>query len=92
MSKEGWKDIVPFDLSSEKERKLRLPVGNMASMKRKHLAYIGEDDNLVDVVPAADTEIKQSGAPLTISIIGGDHFTSLELAVSSFANAIKRDR
>lgn len=88
----GWKDIVPFNLSSEKERSLRLLVGNMSSMKRKHIAYIGENDDLVSVVPAADTEIKQSGAPLTISIIGGDHFTSLELAASSFVNAIKRDR
>ena len=88
----GWKDFVPFDLSSEKERKLRLLVGNMGSMKRKHIAYLGSEDDIARVVPAADTEIKQSGAPLTISIIDGDHFSSLELAVSSFANAIKRDK
>jgi len=88
----GWKDFAPFDLSNEKEKRLRLLVGNMSSMKRKHIAYLGEDDTIAKVVPAADTEIKQSGAPLTISIIGGDHFTSLELAASSFANAIKLDK
>lgn len=88
----GWKDIAPFDVNNDKEKSLRLLVGNMASMKRKHIAYIGEDDGIVAVVPDADTEVKQSGAPLTISIIGGDHFTSLDLAISSFANAIKLDK
>ncbi|MGA9768960.1 MAG: acetylxylan esterase [Blastocatellia bacterium] len=88
----GWKDFVPFDLSNEKERRLRLLVGNMSSMKRKHIAYLGEDDTLAKVVDAADSEIKKSSAPLTISIIGGDHFSSLDLAVSSFANAIKLDK
>lgn len=88
----GWRKFAPFDLSNEKEKQLRLLMGNMSSMKRKHIAYIGQDDNLVEVVPDADSEIKQTGAPLTISIIGGDHFTSLNLAVSSFANAIKLDK
>ncbi len=88
----GWKDFVPFDLNSEKETSLRLLIGNIRFMKRRHIAYLGREDSLANVIPAAEAEIKQSGAPLTIKTVAGDHFSSLEPAVSSFTEIMKSDK
>lgn len=88
----GWNEFAPFDISNETERRLRLLVGNIAYMKRRHIAYIGRKDSLVEVVKTAESEAKQSGAPLDIKVIEGDHFTSLRPAVMAFAELIRADK
>ncbi len=88
----GWKRFVPFDYNNEKERNLRLLVGNMSAMKRQHIAYLGYEDSLAKVAPAAEAERVKSAAPLTIKIVKGDHFTSLEPAILAFVEAIKTDK
>ena len=87
----GWKEFVPFDLSIEKEKSLRLLVGNIGFMQREHIAYIGRKDSLARVVPEAETEARQSSAPLTIKLVEGDHFTSLAPAISAFVESLKFD-
>jgi dipeptidyl aminopeptidase/acylaminoacyl peptidase len=85
----GWKRFAPFDLSIDKEKDLRLLVGNIAFMQRAHIAYIGRKDSLARVTPEAESEARQSGAPLTIVMVEGDHFSSLAAAISAFAETIR---
>ena len=85
----GWKKFVPFDLSVEREKNLRLLVGNIAFMQREHIAYIGRKDSLAAVTAEAESEAKLSGAPLTIRIIEGDHFSSLAGAILDFIQRIR---
>jgi len=87
----GWKTFVPFDLSIDKEKTLRLLVGNVAFMQREHIAYIGRKDSLARLVPEAESEAKQCGAPLTIIMVEGDHFSSLTAAISAFAETVRFD-
>jgi acetyl esterase/lipase len=87
----GWTGYVPFDLSIDKERSLRLLVGNVAFMQREHIAYIGRKDSLAKVVPEAESEAKQTGAPLTIIMVEGDHFSSLTAAISAFVETVRFD-
>jgi dipeptidyl aminopeptidase/acylaminoacyl peptidase len=87
----GWREFVPFDVSIEKEKTLRLLVGNIGFMQREHIAYIGRKDSLARVVPEAESEARQSSAPLTIKLVGGDHFTSLAPAISAFVESLKFD-
>ena len=84
-----WKKFVPFDLSVEKEKSLRLLVGNIGFMQREHIAYIGRSDTLAAVAGEAESEAKISGAPLTVRIIDGDHFSSLPGAISDFVQRIR---
>jgi hypothetical protein len=48
-------------------------------------------DSLARVVPEAESEAKQSGAPLTIIMVERDHFTSLAAAISDFAETVRFD-
>lgn len=88
----AWDEIVPFDLKNEQEMQLRLLRGNMASMQRPHIAYLGQDEWLAGFAPAAEAEAKACGAPLTARIIPGDHFSALAPAVAAFIQVIKADR
>jgi hypothetical protein len=85
----GWKEFVPFDLSIPREKSLRLLVGNIGFMQREHIAYIGREDGLAQVAPRAESEARQSGAPLTIKIVEGDHFSSLAPAISAFVETVR---
>ena len=87
----GWKEFVPFDLSLEKEKNLRLLVGNIGFMQREHIAYIGRMDGLARVVPEAESEARRSSAPLTIKLVEGDHFSSLAPAISAFVETLRFD-
>jgi hypothetical protein len=86
------KDIVPFDMSIEKEISLRLLIGNIKYMKRQHIAYMGQKDDLVGVVPAFEAEKEKWNAPLIVKIVEGDHGTSLAVAVLAFTEVIKSDK
>ena len=87
----GWREFVPFDLSNDKEKSLRLLIGNIGFMQREHIAYIGREDGLAQVVPRAESEARQSGALLTIKIVEGDHFSSLAPAISAFVETVRFD-
>ena len=88
----SWRQIAPFDVDNEKEKQLRVLVGNIASMKHPHIAYLGSDDSLSEIAPEALEEAKRSGAPLTVKIIAGDHYISLGIAIDEFLKVIKADK
>ena len=81
---------MPFDRRNPLERQLRLLLGNTGDMKRPHHAYIGSDDDLRSVVGPAEEEAKRTGAPLTVTIVDGDHFTSLPPATRAFLKTIEK--
>lgn len=85
----GWSDIVPFDRRSPLERQLRLLLGNTSAMKLPHDAYIGEDDELTAVIRPAEQELAITHAPLRITVVAGNHMTSLDRSTRRFLKDIE---
>lgn len=81
---DGWGAMVPFDPSDRVEQRRRLFVSNLGSLVRPHEAWIGDEDALEAVVPAAEERARALGAPLTIHRVPGDHRTSLDPALRAF--------
>ncbi len=86
----AWSDLLPFDKRNPRERQLRLLLGNTGDMKRPHFAYIGEEDDLTSVVSHARDEAKTTGAPLTVTVVPGDHYGSLRPAIRQFLRDIQK--
>lgn len=85
----GWKNFSPFDYKNKTERTLRVLLGNTKYMKKSHIAYIGEQDSLAQNISRANNEILLTKAPLEIIMIQGDHYSSLEVAITNFIELIK---
>ncbi|MCL2348950.1 MAG: alpha/beta hydrolase fold domain-containing protein [Planctomycetaceae bacterium] len=94
----GWRyafedgpDRVPFDPEDVNECLIRTLYGNVKWMKRKHYAYIGTQDTSF---LSSIGEIQQENvfAPdhtrLVISLMSGDHFTSLAPAVKQYHTVV----
>jgi len=80
---------VPFAPGDLRERELRVLVGNVAWMQRRHDAYVGAEDTAQDADLA--THEMQSKPLLTILKMPGDHFTSLAPSVNAFIDTVKAD-
>ena len=79
---------VPFVAGDKDERELRVLVGNQHWMKRQHYAYVGAQDGLQDVAgaaaaPAADRRL------LSVTVMPGDHMSSLRPSVAAFVQVLK---
>jgi acetyl esterase/lipase len=80
---------APFQVDDPRERELRVLVGNVKWMQRKHHAFVGVGDGLQDV-DSARRELRE-GPQLSIIKMTGDHFTSLAPAVRAYVDLIKTD-
>ena len=83
------KPNVPFAPGDPRERELRVLVGNVAWMQRRHDAYVGVDDAAQDAGLAA-REVQREPR-LNIIRMRGDHFTSLAPSVTAFIDTLKAD-
>jgi fermentation-respiration switch protein FrsA (DUF1100 family) len=81
------KGSVPFALDDPHEREMRVLVGNLQWMQQKHYAFVGagDPDQEVGLVKG---EIRP-GTPLVVTVIPGDHFTSLAPAVKAYIEVIR---
>lgn len=83
-----FKQPYPFDTRVPLERELRGWVHWLGSMKRPHHAFVGKEDWLHQWVEPLRTAAKTTKAPLTVTVVPGDHFESLEPAVEAFTREI----
>ena len=79
---------MPF-ADSPQEREMRVLVGNVRWMQRRHYAYVGAGDPDQDVASARGE--LQPGSLLVITQIPGDHFTSLAPSVKAYIERIKNE-
>ncbi len=84
-----WSDMLPFNRRDPLERQLRLLLGNTGDMKHPHFAYIGDEDELMSVVGPAAEELKTTNAPLMVTVVEGDNFTSLTRSMRRFVKDIE---
>jgi acetyl esterase/lipase len=82
-------EAVPFDADDPQECAMRVLVGNVRWMRRRHYAYCGADDRL-QAVGAARREGGASSL-LDVKVIPGDHHTSLGRAVEEYAQVLARE-
>lgn len=80
---------TPFDPREATECRMRLLVGNVRWMRRRHYAYCGKDDRW-QAVQAARRESGTSSL-LSIKEFPGDHFTSLAPAIAAYAALIAQE-
>lgn len=84
---QGWSDIVPFR-NNRDERMARLLLGNIRHMQRTHYAYLGANDTFGDAKSAAEAEAPDQ-SKLTIEMVPGDHFSSLDSALLRYLDRAK---
>lgn len=91
-----WKSVgvVPFDPTDLAECQNRILIGNVRWMKRPHWAYVGSDDD--GCRAAAEILEAEAGSEgksdlLKIKTIPGDHFESLDGALSDYLREIRRE-
>lgn len=87
---DSWRDIVPFDLSDPRERELRTLLGNISDMKFPHYAYLGTQDTFENEKRLADQEMSSGNSKLTITMVEGDHFTSLQFAMMRYFATVNK--
>ncbi|MDR1493612.1 MAG: prolyl oligopeptidase family serine peptidase [Planctomycetaceae bacterium] len=88
------KHVVRFDPNKKLECQLRVLFGNIKWIQRRHIAYIGaEDDGFNDSVNKMTAEAKKEGKTdlLQIERPQGDYFTSLEPAIESYRRLIQSE-
>lgn len=76
--------FVPFDRKNVTERRLRGWVHYLGSMKRPHHAWIGRQDWLARWVPELERDAEAAHAPLTVTLLPGDHGEELEAAIYAY--------
>ncbi len=86
----AWSDIAPFDIGDQQERDLRLLLGNQRWMQSPHFAYVSKDDNGRQIKKAADMEVENSESLLEVTVISGDHWTSLSEAIDLYLQHIRK--
>ncbi len=86
----AWKDFAPFDVNDAQERRLRVLLPHLASMKRPHFAYVGKEDGQARLVPLVEASASRLAAPLHVRVIDGDHHSSLQEAERLFIRDIIR--
>jgi len=88
LAPEALVDEPPFDPQREHEKELRKLLGNLASMQRRHVAYLGTEEREVAPYRAAIQAELPHGARLELRAVPGDHFTSLGPAMIDFLGEI----
>lgn len=84
-----WRDITPFDTSNPEEARLRILVGNVASMQRPHYAYLGTSDIAFHAAELTAKGEAPGASKLTTERVPGDHFSSFEPALRRYLDVVR---
>jgi len=87
---QGWGAMVPFDATSRKEVIFRSFVSNLPSMKRRHVAYIGSEEPQARLVKRYRDLATTHNAPLSITVVPGNHETSIAPAMRAFLAELQK--
>lgn len=72
-------DLVRFDPTARDEVEMRVLGPNLAAMRRPHRAYVGEeDDTILSNARGVERAAAAAGAPFSLTVVPGDHATSLQ--------------
>jgi hypothetical protein len=86
----GWP--FPYDRSNPEEGRLRVLVGNIRWMKRRHYAYMGSaDSTFVPAIAAAKEEMSRGRSHLQIIMVPGEHFRAGGPALLRYFDLILRE-
>jgi dienelactone hydrolase len=89
---EGNAPLIRFDPTAPHEATLRTLAGNVRDVAHPHLAYVGEDDTWFH--PNAErvrAEAERWNAPVTVTMVPGDHMTCLPPGLERFVAAVRAD-
>lgn len=85
--------LVRFDPDLPHEGELRTLGPQLDVMARPHHAFVGDEDRwFIDNVERVEARASELGAPMTSSIVEGDHMTSLESGLASFFESLPPGR
>lgn len=83
----SWDKDCPFNFSDVRETKLRMLAGNQQSMKRDHIAYVGNDDTMrftANRIAGGDSRVRK------VEVLG-DHLTSFPVAAANYLEFATND-
>jgi acetyl esterase/lipase len=84
----SWRNVVPFDPRDPVEIQLRLLGQNLPDMRRPHVAVVGRRDPILRYAEPVFVEAKRRGAPLSLTLVEGGHFSSLPACIEHFLEVI----
>jgi acetyl esterase/lipase len=87
---QSWRDFAPFDVADQQEVALRTFILNLPSMRRRHFAYLGNQEPQAKFLPEYRELAAKHAAPLSVTVVPGDHETSVKPAIDAFLGELKK--
>lgn len=89
---ELWDSWLPFDGKNAAECDMRILASNFAHMRRRHVAYIGREDEVLGqrLKPLIE-QAKKVNAPLEVEKVNGAHMGCLRPAIKNFIERIRQE-
>ncbi|MEZ0230676.1 MAG: hypothetical protein ACAI25_18790 [Planctomycetota bacterium] len=88
---ELWDSWLPFEKGDRKECDLRILAANFADMKRRHVAYVGREDEVIqERLKYVMEDARKAGAPLEVEKVNGAHMGCLKPAIKKFIERIAK--
>ncbi len=84
----GWAN-APFDVSDERERRMRTPIEFIQTMGQRHVTFAGRDEYPAERV--AEFRRLAAGSKLEIREVDGDHMGCLQPALAQFSQVVMSD-
>ncbi|QQS40527.1 MAG: alpha/beta fold hydrolase [Acidobacteriota bacterium] len=78
----------PYDHTDERENYFRLPIYNLKSMVRPHIAFVGSEDGYDDAAKLLADLYPDQKTRLDLRKLAGDHVSSVKPAVEQFIKMI----
>jgi len=87
-SLKGWTN-APFDVSDERERRMRTPINFIQTMGHRHVTFVGRDEYSAERV--AEFRRLAAGSRLEVREVDGDRMGCLQPALTQFFAIVKSD-
>lgn len=84
-----WDSIAPFDVTDERERRMRSPVDFLQTMGHRHVTFVGRDEYSAERI--AEFRRFAVGTRLEIREVDGDHMGCFAPALTEFLRIVRHE-
>lgn len=85
----GWSKVAPFDVTDERERRMRAPFDFIQTMGHRHVTFVGRQEYSAERI--AKLRGLAAGTRLEIRAVDGDHMECMPPALEEFLGLITQE-